>query len=103
MSDEKAVRHILAGIYDKTGRIDFLYNNAGLITSEDKSVRETDDEVVDRIWSANFRTAWLGCKHCLPCMLKNDPFSGSVVNCSSFLAGMAQQLGRWRITQPKQQ
>ncbi len=94
LSNEDAVREAISRVYQEAGRIDFLYNNAGAVTSEDRSVLETTSEVLNRIWSANFLTAWLCCKHGIPYMLKNDPPSGSVVNCSSFLAGMGSATGQ---------
>lgn len=83
-----------ARIHEKTGRIDVLYNNAGAVSSEDKSVLTTSSETLDHIFAANFRTAWLCCKYCVPYMLKNDPASGSIVNSSSFLAGMGSGTGQ---------
>lgn len=94
LDNEDSVQEAFSRIYKDTGHIDFLYNNAGLVTSEDKSVLETSSEVLDKVWAANFRTAWFCCKHCIPYMLRNDPPSGSVVNCSSFLAGMASATGQ---------
>ena len=88
LSSEAEVQRVFARIYEATGRIDFLYNNAGAVSTEDKSVVDTSSETLDRIFAANFRTAWLCCKYCVPYMLKNEPPSGSIVNSSSFLAGM---------------
>lgn len=85
---EVEVREVFARIYEEAGRIDFLYNNAGAISAEDKSVLNTTSETLDQIFAANFRTAWLCRKYCVPYMLKNDPPSGSIANSSSFLANM---------------
>ena len=94
LSHEETVRQTFTRIYAEVGRIDFLYNNAGLVTPDDKSVLETTSETLDQVWSAVFRTAWLSCKYCIPYMLKNNPPCGSVVNCSSFLAGMESATGQ---------
>ncbi len=94
LSHEETVRDTFMRIHGEVGRIDFLYNNAGLVSPDDKSVLETTTATLDQVWSANFRTAWLSCKHCIPYMLKNDPPGGSVVNCSSFLAGMGSATGQ---------
>lgn len=74
--------------------IDCLYNNAGYVTSEDKSVLETDSNVVEQIFKANFLTAWLCCNHGIPYMVKNQPSKSSVVNVSSFLSGMGSATGQ---------
>jgi len=94
LSNESEVVNVFTRIHEKTGRIDFLYNNAGAISSEDKSVVNTTTETLDRIFAANFRTAWLCCKYCVPFMLRNDPPSGSIVNSSSFLANMGSATGQ---------
>jgi len=94
LTNENEVQNIFARIHEKTGRIDFLYNNAGAVSSDDKSVVNTTSETLDRIFAANFRTAWLCCKYCVPFMLKNNPPSGSIVNSSSFLANMGSATGQ---------
>jgi NAD(P)-dependent dehydrogenase (short-subunit alcohol dehydrogenase family) len=94
LSNEEEVQKVFARIHEETGHIDFLYNNAGLVSSEDTSVLETTTEVLELIWAANFRTTWLCCKYAIPYMLQNDPPSGSVVNSSSFLAGMGAATGQ---------
>ncbi len=94
LSSETEVRDVFARIYDRTGRIDFLYNNAGAVSPEDKSVMDTSSETLERIFADNFRTAWLCCKYGIPYMLKNNPSRGSIVNSSSFLAGMGSATGQ---------
>ncbi len=94
LSSEAEVQDLFARLHEKTGRIDFLYNNAGAVSSEDKSVVNTSSETLDRIFAANFRPVWLCCKHCVPYMLRNDPPGGSIVNSSSFLAGMGSATGQ---------
>jgi NAD(P)-dependent dehydrogenase (short-subunit alcohol dehydrogenase family) len=94
LSSENEVQNVFARIFEMNGRIDFLYNNAGAVSSEDKSVVNTTTETLDRIFAANFRTAWLCCKYCVPFMLSNEPPSGSIVNSSSFLANMGSATGQ---------
>jgi NAD(P)-dependent dehydrogenase (short-subunit alcohol dehydrogenase family) len=94
LTNEREVQNVFARIHEETGRIDFLYNNVGAVSTEDKSVVNTTSETLDRIFAANFRTAWLCCKYCVPFMLKNDPPSGSIVNSSSFLANMGSATGQ---------
>ncbi len=54
------------------GRVDVLYNNAGIMPAADHSV-------VD-----NVRGVYLGCKYALPPMLEQG--SGSIINIASFVA-----------------
>ena len=94
LSKEAEVQEVFARIYERTGSIDVLYNNAGVVSAEDKSVVDTSSETLEKVFAANFHTAWLCCKYCVPYMLKNDPPNGSIVNSSSFLAGMGSASGQ---------
>ena len=101
LSDERQVSDTFARLHAQTGRIDVLYNNAGLISPHDQSALETSTETLDEIFRANFRTVWLCCKPGIPYLLRNDPPGGSVINTSSFLAGMARPRRRWPTTRPR--
>jgi NAD(P)-dependent dehydrogenase (short-subunit alcohol dehydrogenase family) len=88
LADEEQVRDAYDRVNDELGRVDVIYNNAGLIDSEDHSALETSYETWQRVLTANLTTTWLSCKHGIPFMLRNDPAKGSVINTASFLAGM---------------
>jgi NAD(P)-dependent dehydrogenase (short-subunit alcohol dehydrogenase family) len=66
------------------GRVDVLYNNAGIMPEADHSVIDTAVEDWDRVMAVNVRGVFLGCKYAIPRML--DQGSGSVINISSFVA-----------------
>jgi NAD(P)-dependent dehydrogenase (short-subunit alcohol dehydrogenase family) len=85
---ESEVQEVFARVHREFGRIDVLYNNAGLVDPEDHSLLETSVETWQRIFTANLTTTMLSCKHAIPYLLRNDPPGGSVINSSSFLAGM---------------
>jgi NAD(P)-dependent dehydrogenase (short-subunit alcohol dehydrogenase family) len=66
------------------GRIDVLYNNAGIMPAEDHSVVDTPVEAWDRVMAVNVRGVFLACKHAIPRMVEQG--SGSIINVSSFVA-----------------
>jgi NAD(P)-dependent dehydrogenase (short-subunit alcohol dehydrogenase family) len=66
------------------GRVDVLYNNAGIMPEEDHSVIDTPVEAWDRVMAVNVRGVYLGCKHAIPRMLEQG--SGSIINVASFVA-----------------
>src|SRR4026208_843526 len=66
------------------GRVDVLYNNAGVMPEADHSVLDTDVDTWDKVMAVNLRGVFLGCKHAIPRMLEQG--SGSVINISSFVA-----------------
>ena len=85
---EDEVRNAYEEVWRRFGRVDVLYNNAGLIDREDHSALDLDMEVWNRVLAANLTTTWLSCKHAIALMLRSDPVRGSVINTASFLAGM---------------
>ncbi len=88
LTDEDQVRQVFARIRAELGRVDVLYNNAGLSDPADHSALDLTLETWERVLAANLTTAFLCCKHGIPHLLDNDPAGGSVINTASFLAGM---------------
>lgn len=68
------------------GRIDVLYNNAGIMPSADTSVEETSEETLQRVLDVNLKGVFLCCKYGIPELLKGG--GGSVINIASFVALM---------------
>jgi NAD(P)-dependent dehydrogenase (short-subunit alcohol dehydrogenase family) len=85
---EAEVEEAYARVFSEFGRVDVIYNNAGLADSSDSSALKTSSEVWERIFAANLTTTRLSCTHGIPLMLRNQPAKGSVINTASFLAGM---------------
>ena len=84
LTDESAVAAIYARARDELGRVDVLFNNAGLSPSDDASVIDTSLEAWERVQSANLRSVFLCCKHGIPHLLEAG--GGSVINTASFVA-----------------
>ena len=66
------------------GRVDVLYNNAGIMPEADHSVIDTDVATWDQVMAVNLRGVFLSCKYAIPRMVEQG--SGSVINISSFVA-----------------
>jgi NAD(P)-dependent dehydrogenase (short-subunit alcohol dehydrogenase family) len=66
------------------GRVDALYNNAGIMPAADHSVTDTDVATWDAVMAVNVRGVFLGCKYAIPRMV--DQGSGSIINIASFVA-----------------
>ncbi len=79
-----------ARVIDRLGRIDVLFNNAGIPGVGD--VVETDPELFDRVMRVNVRGVYLMSRAVVPHMVEQG--SGSIINSSSTLAliGVARRV-----------
>ena len=84
VTDEEQVRAMYERAKDEFGRIDVLFNNAGINPTDDASVLETPIEAWQRVQDVNLRSVFLCCKHGIPHLLAGD--GGSVINTASFVA-----------------
>ena len=102
VTSEEEVRDTLAAVRERFGRIDVLFNNAGISPNDDGSVIETTIEAWERVQSVNLRSVFLCCKHGIPHLLENDgPNRGSVINTASFVAVMGAATSQISYTASK--
>jgi NAD(P)-dependent dehydrogenase (short-subunit alcohol dehydrogenase family) len=99
VTDEKQVRATYDRTKDEFGRIDVLFNNAGINPTDDASVLETPIEAWQRVQDANVRSVFLCCKHGIPHLL--DAGGGSVINTASFVAVMGAAVSQISYTASK--
>ncbi len=84
VSNEDDARGMVQHALATYGRVDTLYNNAGIMPEADHSVIDTDVPTWDAVMAVNVRGVFLGCKHAIPQMLEQG--SGSIINIASFVA-----------------
>jgi NAD(P)-dependent dehydrogenase (short-subunit alcohol dehydrogenase family) len=99
VTDEESVRSMYADVREHFGRIDVLFNNAGIGPPDDASVLDTSLEVWERVQATNLRSVFLCCKHGIPHLL--DGRGGSVINTASFVAVMGAATSQISYTASK--
>jgi NAD(P)-dependent dehydrogenase (short-subunit alcohol dehydrogenase family) len=66
------------------GRLDVLFNNAGISHARDDDAVATEEEVWDLTMNINLKGVFLGCKHGIPALRRAG--GGSIINTASFVA-----------------
>ena len=99
ITDEAAVARMYEETVARFGRIDVLFNNAGISPTDDDSVLTTSLEAYERVQAANLRSVFLCCKHGIPHLLSGG--GGSVINTASFVAVMGSATSQISYTASK--
>jgi len=86
VADEEQVAALFRGVREEFGRVDVLFNNAGISPTDDGSVLDTSLEAWQRVQDVNLKSVFLCCKHGIPHLLEGG--GGSVINTASFVATM---------------
>ncbi len=102
LTDEQAVISLYQRVRDELGKIDVLFNNAGISPTDDDSVLKTSMAAWQRVQDANLKSVFLCCKHGIPHLLENGPPTrGSVINTASFVAVMGAATSQISYTASK--
>jgi NAD(P)-dependent dehydrogenase (short-subunit alcohol dehydrogenase family) len=99
VADEDAVPAMFAAVREAFGRIDVIFNNAGISPPDDASVLDTSLEAWQRVQDVNVTSVFLCCKHGIPHLL--DGGGGSVINVASFVAVMGAATSQISYTASK--
>lgn len=77
-------RRMVQEAEDAFGRLDILFNNAGISHIDDGDAESTEEDVWDLTMAVNLKGVFLGCKYGIPALRRAG--GGSVINTASFVA-----------------
>ena len=75
---------MVAAAEEAYGRLDILFNNAGIMDARDGDAVSTEEEVWDLTMGINLKGVYLGCKYGIPALRRAG--GGAVINTASFVA-----------------
>lgn len=81
------------------GKLDVLFNNAGIMHGADDDAVRTDEEVWDLTIAVNLKSVFLGCKYGIPALLRAG--GGSIINTASLVAVMGSATPQLAYTASK--
>ena len=81
VTDSMAVHRMIGAAVETYGRLDILFNNAGI--SHRGNILEIDEEGFDRLFAVNVKGVFLGCKEAIPVMKSQG--GGVILNTASQL------------------
>ena len=99
VTDPTEVERVYARTREQYGRIDVLFNNAGISPDDDASILDTSLEAWQRVQDVNLRSVFLCCKYGIPHLLEGG--GGSVINTASFVATMGAATSQISYTASK--
>jgi NAD(P)-dependent dehydrogenase (short-subunit alcohol dehydrogenase family) len=86
VTDESSVENAVQHAVETFGGLHVLYNNAGVMLSDDDNPVTTSIETYQKTMDINVLGVLLGCKFAIPAMQSSG--GGSIINVASFVAHM---------------
>ena len=84
VSKDEDAAAMIAMAEEAFGRVDVVFNNAGIMHSDDGDAVGTDEAVWDLTMDVNAKGVFLGCKYGVPALRRAG--GGSIINTASFVA-----------------
>ncbi|MEN8235164.1 MAG: glucose 1-dehydrogenase [Actinomycetota bacterium] len=84
VSKDADVAAMIATAEEAFGRVDVVFNNAGIMHSDDGDAVGTAEEIWDLTMDVNAKGVFLGCKYGIPALQRAG--GGSIINTASFVA-----------------
>jgi len=86
VSKEDQVKALVDKALKEFGKLDIMFNNAGIMHPEDDNALNTEERIWNLTMDINVKGVWFGCKHAIIAMRQSG--GGSIINTASFVALM---------------
>ncbi|KIK80974.1 hypothetical protein PAXRUDRAFT_833187 [Paxillus rubicundulus Ve08.2h10] len=92
---EADIKHAVDVAVKEFGRLDIMFNNAGIMHPKDDNALNTEEAIWDLTMTINVKGVWWGCKYAILAMRQNPldeskglRVGGSIINTASFVSIM---------------
>jgi len=87
VSKEAEVKQLVENTLKEYGKLDVMFNNAGIMHPHDDNVLNTDEKIWDLTMDINLKGVWFGCKYAIEAFRRRET-GGSIINTASFVGLM---------------
>ncbi|KAJ3084064.1 hypothetical protein HK102_000773 [Quaeritorhiza haematococci] len=84
VSKEADIKHAVEVAEKEYGKLNIVFNNAGIMHPADDNAETTEEKVWDLTMQINVKGVWWGCKYAIPALRRAG--GGSIINTASFVA-----------------
>jgi len=84
VAKESEVKNMVDVAVEKFGKLNIIFNNAGIMHPADDNALNTEEKIWDLTMNINLKGVWWGCKYAILAMRKSG--GGSIINTASFVA-----------------
>jgi NAD(P)-dependent dehydrogenase (short-subunit alcohol dehydrogenase family) len=99
VAQARDVAQMIASAESAFGKLTVLFNNAGILHSQDDDAISTDEGIWDLTMTVNAKSVFLGCKYGIPALRRAG--GGSIINTASLVALMGAAVPQVAYTASK--
>ncbi len=99
VSRDADCRNMIRIAEENFGRLDILFNNAGIMHADDDGAEITNERIFDLTLQINLKGVFLGCKYGIPALRRAG--GGSVINTGSFVGRLGAATAQIAYTASK--
>jgi NAD(P)-dependent dehydrogenase (short-subunit alcohol dehydrogenase family) len=99
VSKAKDCENMVQAAEKNYGKLNILFNNAGIMHSDDNGATDTEERIWDLTFNINAKGVFFGCKYGIPAIRKAG--GGSIINTASFVALMGAATSQIAYTASK--